>query len=157
MRCGVLFEHYSYDGQEYCSKECYYQHIRDLRTKVTCIVCGKEVEKHNSTLLRNDNNYCSRECYNDRRTENLKNLKRGTKYYLDLIHKSACECGVEEDYLLQIHHMDGNHNNNDPNNLEIVCANCHVKRHLKLDAKGRIVYHPKSLTTLEISNTLNNA
>lgn len=26
---------------------------------------------------------------------------------------------------LDIDHIDGNHNNNDPNNLQILCANCH--------------------------------
>lgn len=155
--CGGSFEHYSYDSQEYCCKECYYESVRAKRPKVICISCGKEVEKYSSTVLRNENNYCSRECYDSRRAEDLKRLKRGTKYYLDLIHESSCECGEHEDYLLQVHHKDGNHNNNSPDNLEIVCANCHVKRHLKLDAKGRVVYHPKSLTTLEILNVINNA
>ena len=30
-----------------------------------------------------------------------------------------------------VHHVDGNRDNNVTNNLEVVCHNCHIKRHLK--------------------------
>jgi len=57
-------------------------------------------------------------------------------------------CGIDRFYLLQIHHIDGNNGNNDAENLEIVCANCHIKRHLKKRKKdGRFVYHPKGSLT----------
>lgn len=121
---------------------------------VSCIVCGLDISKYTRDLDRNKNNYCSRECYDNRRKENLKRLKRGTKFYKDLINNSVCSCGVSDNFLLQIHHKDGNHNNNDHSNLEIVCANCHIKRHLKLDNKNNIVHHPRSLTTKEIFDLL---
>lgn len=114
--------------------------------KINCSTCNKEMSKYDRDLKRNNKNYCSRECYDGRRSENLKRLKRHTKYYNDLLDSSVCKCGISEKYLLQIHHMDGNKNNNSPNNLEIVCANCHVKRHLKKNKKGELVYHPRSLT-----------
>jgi len=120
----------------------------EKKVQLNCCVCGLEITKYVSdyTRRRNKNNYCSKDCYNNRRKENLKRLKRGTQYYDNLLTNSKCSCGIEEKYLLQIHHIDGNHNNNIPENLEIVCANCHVKRHLKKNKNGELVYHPKSLT-----------
>lgn len=144
IRCGKEFSHYSYDNQQYCSKECYY--TKD-KVECECLTCGKKTLKPKSIVDRNEDNYCSRECYNLRRKEDLKRLKRHTKYYDELLEKSKCACGVEETYLLQIHHKDGNNTNNDESNLEVVCANCHVKRHLKKRNKdGKWVYHPLSLT-----------
>lgn len=32
---------------------------------------------------------------------------------------------------LDVHHIDGNHHNNDPNNLETLCANCHRLEHFR--------------------------
>jgi hypothetical protein len=40
----------------------------------------------------------------------------------------VCErCGFvpEHPCQLDVHHRDGNHQNNDPSNLETLCANCH--------------------------------
>ena len=53
--------------------------------------------------------------------------KNGRKAYLP--HKQdKCErCGfVPEDMCqLDVDHIDGNHSNNDPSNLQTLCANCH--------------------------------
>jgi hypothetical protein len=112
-----------------------------------CSVCGKPVSKDPRTYNRNKNNYCSRECFDLRRTENLKHIKRHTKYYKELVSRTGCEdCGESEYYLLHIHHKDGNDLNNQADNLEVVCANCHIKRHLKCNKNGEMVYHPSSLT-----------
>jgi len=106
-----------------------------------CELCNKEFEHYSWDSQK----YCSRDCYNFRNGIQKK-LKRGTAYYKDLLNKSSCECGETKPYLLQIHHIDGNHNNNDKDNLEIVCPTCHVKRHLKKNKLNEWVYHPKSLT-----------
>lgn len=55
--------------------------------------------------------------------ENLKRLLRAGK-------KLKCEiCNIEnwqgKPLKLQIHHIDGNRNNNDLENLQILCPNCH--------------------------------
>lgn len=146
LKCNKEFNHYNYDSQEYCSKECYHITVRELRPKANCVICSTEIELTAHRASRNDKNYCSRECYNNRAEGNTKRLKRGTKYYTDKLDAAVCECGEERTYLLEIHHIDGNHGNNNENNLEIVCSNCHMKRHLKLNKKGKWVYSPKSLT-----------
>lgn len=119
-----------------------------------CDNCGKEISKYSRDIKRNKNNYCSRECYDSRRKINLKRLKRSSRFYQELLETTPCKCGVSEVYLLQIHHIDGNHDNHYPENLEVVCGNCHIERHLKLNKKGKLVYDGKYLTSPEILNTL---
>lgn len=116
------------------------------KLNLNCEVCGIRIEKYSRDIRRNKLFYCSRECYNFRRKQDLTRLKRTTKYYDQLLSNAICECGEKSKYLLQIHHIDGNNKNNLPDNLEIVCANCHVKRHLKKLGSGEYVYHPRSLT-----------
>lgn len=39
-----------------------------------------------------------------------------------------CEC-CDYDEVLDLHHIDGNHDNNDPTNHGVLCPNCHAKIH----------------------------
>lgn len=151
--CNNDFYHYTFDTQEFCSKECYYNSVRLLRPIVNCDVCNKEFQTRYGQKKRNDLNFCSRECYNNRKKENLKKLKRHTSFFMKLIEK-GCECGIKEYYLLQIHHKDGDTSNNIPENLEVICANCHIRRHLKLNKKGKLVYHTKTLTSKDIEQLI---
>lgn len=55
------------------------------------------------------------------------------KLVRDGIKEYKCECcqleswqGSKNNLVLELHHKDGNHYNNDLTNLEIVCANCHA-------------------------------
>jgi len=42
-------------------------------------------------------------------------------------------CGYNDDErILEVHHVDENRNNNDINNLKILCPNCHKKLSLHL-------------------------
>ena len=41
-----------------------------------------------------------------------------------------CErCNYEKYEILQVHHKDRNKNNNELNNLELICPNCHYEEH----------------------------
>lgn len=124
------------------------------KLKAKCLVCNVEFVTTPYRRDRNQKQYCSRKCYDSRRKENLKRLKRSTRFYQELLETTPCKCGVSEVFLLQIHHIDGNHHNHYPENLEIVCANCHIKRHLKVVENGELVYHPASLTHPEILKKL---
>jgi hypothetical protein len=65
---------------------------------------------------------------------------------------NECEgCGEPRKYLLEVHHKDGNRKNNELNNLEIVCANCHKIRHLKFK-NGVWIFDFKYLTPRELIN-----
>ena len=142
--CGIIFEHFSWDGRKYCSKKCHYN---KLKVTSTCMWCGRDFLVHRSRYKRSKGRmFCSRECYNEDNYTNTKKIKRSTKFIQDLLTKSMCECGVSKKYLLEIHHIDGNNSNNAKENMEIVCGNCHMKRHMKKNKLDEWIYHPKSLT-----------
>lgn len=49
-----------------------------------------------------------------------------------------CDCNEEE--VLIIHHIDKDRYNNEPNNLMVVCSNCHLKiHHRKFKSKNHII------------------
>ena len=77
-----------------------------------CLYCSSVFKP-----ARIDAVFCSRKC---------KELKRKTPYR---IHKEevCCRCGFipEDSCQLDVDHIDGNHTNNNPDNLQTLCANCH--------------------------------
>lgn len=104
-----------------------------------CIVCGKEItDKHK---------YCSHECQQTHQYEEyVKRWKNGEEdgligeYGISkhirryLFEKYDCKCqkcgwgekNVITNYVpLQIHHKDGNYANNNEENLQLLCPNCH--------------------------------
>jgi len=49
-------------------------------------------------------------------------------YHLTVPGAKVCvECGSW--FRLGVHHKDGNHSNNNPDNLQWLCHNCHVRKH----------------------------
>lgn len=54
-------------------------------------------------------------------------LPKGLKNYIISLYGS-CEC-CDYDEVLDLHHIDENHNNNDPSNHGVLCPNCHAKIH----------------------------
>ena len=149
--CKKEFDHYTWDTQIFCCKKCSDNH---RKVKVHCDVCNKELLKAKSQVDRNKLNYCSRKCYEIRRKEGLTRIKRGTEYFSNLLTNSSCTCGETHTFLLQIHHIDSNPQNNKETNLEIVCANCHIKRHLKQNKDGTFIYNTKYLTNKELLKLL---
>lgn len=56
--------------------------------------------------------------------------ERAIKIRLLELRGKACErCGYKEFRILQTHHKDRNRSNNDINNLELICPNCHFEEH----------------------------
>lgn len=130
----------------YCSKECSKQrnniYYRTVGIVKKCNYCGKEF------IGRYDRKYCSNECANNfKKEKNIKLFLEG-KYFnngnikipdviREFLYKKnnyKCEvCGYEGYNLktgktiLQIHHIDGNSKNNSPDNLQVICPNCHAK------------------------------
>lgn len=53
---------------------------------------------------------------------------RHDRSYRRLVEKGQCQqCGSTDD--LSIHHVDFDHYNNDPGNLTVLCAGCHMSLH----------------------------
>ena len=87
--------------------------------------------------------------------ENNGNYKNGSgidwyKKAIEVLPEKCNRCGATESELqerlgtrmrnLLLHHKDGNHNNNSPDNWEILCKRCHQLHHSERDSKtGRFV------------------
>lgn len=101
--------------------------------EISCNYCGT-IFKPN----RKDKKFCKKTCYKnwgkvhlghsrgDRKNQIKRaNLKRRSYVqHKDII---CIECGFIPKHLCQldVHHIDGNHENNVPANLQTLCANCH--------------------------------
>ena len=124
----------------YCSQDCR-SHKGSVLCK--CATCGKEIWKTQSQLNRSltGNVYCSRSCAN---SKNNTLFKSGINHFaysgknyrqiaFDLYKHECAVCGYNEELrILEVHHKDEDHNNNDPSNLCILCPNCHRKITLHL-------------------------
>jgi predicted nucleic acid-binding Zn ribbon protein len=117
-------------GRVFCSKECY---GIACRKESPCAVCGTPIlaNKHRKT--------CSRACSNTHRTgvrynrgrpkDKVKD-QRAAKLRVLAVRGQKCErCGYDKKEILNIHHKDRNRKNNDLDNLELLCPNCHAEEH----------------------------
>lgn len=125
----------------YCSPEC-----RNKARKIRCVCanCGKELWKTPSEISRSKtgNVFCNKSCacsYNNshfRSGENNPNWRGGkvgssahTITAFRTYKKKCTVCGIQDEDMLEVHHIDLNHNNNDPDNLIVLCSNHHSKVH----------------------------
>lgn len=114
----------------FCSTNC---NGISQRKETPCIVCGKLI------LAGLHKKTCSRSCANKNRTgvrykigRPKDKVKSQQALKLRLLEKrgKACErCCYNKFEILQIHHKDRNKHNNNLNNLEILCPNCHYEDH----------------------------
>jgi hypothetical protein len=103
---------------------------------VKCVYCGKEIFRSQKDIDKNISGffYCSKECGNKHKNQLRKEngeWEKSKNYRLKALenyeHKCLC-CGWNEDErILEVHHIDGNRNNNSVNNLCILCPTCHRK------------------------------
>jgi hypothetical protein len=103
------------------------------RKENPCLICNKPI------LSGLNKKTCSRACANIHRTgiqykinrpkDKVKSQK-ALKLRLLGERGSKCErCDYKKYEILQIHHKDRNRNNNDLNNLALICPNCHYEEH----------------------------
>lgn len=119
----------------YCSDECK-SHKNSVLCK--CANCGKEIWRTKSQLARSKtgNVFCSRSCANSLNNKIFKSGNnhpsfKGTDYRklaFNTYPHCCAVCGYDEDIrLLEVHHIDENHNNNNVENLILLCPLCHRK------------------------------
>lgn len=107
-----------------------------------CAYCGKRMERKRINGRLEDlsafkrRKYCDRECMKrafvrkDASGQAVRNSRRsaGMIEYLIKGKEKVCEvCGSTTN--IDVHHKDSNPNNNDENNLLLVCRRCHMKIH----------------------------
>ena len=67
-------------------------------------------------------------------TGQSRNTKEYKKLAEQLFEGKCLKCGVKEDGL-HVHHKNGNHYDNSPENLELLCRRCHISLHRKKELK----------------------
>ena len=118
------------ENRVFCSTACY---GISCRKEIPCIVCGELI------LSGLNKKTCSRSCsnrhrlgirYKINRPKDKVISQRALKTRLLKIRGMNCErCGYAKYEILQVHHKDKNSSNNDINNLELICPNCHYEEH----------------------------
>ncbi len=103
-------------------------------TTYKCLHCGNET----NTTHQKMNLYCSHRCsIEDRPRKTMERFIAGLVSDRDTLRKMLTEtvgykcakCGLSdwlgEKITLQVDHIDGNASDNMPNNLRLICPNCH--------------------------------
>lgn len=118
---------------------------------VECYNCKKQIYRTLGQIKNSKTGifFCCRKCtlnfYNGK-TNNSDYRKLGLNYYGE-----QCElCGYDEDVrLLDVHHIDENRNNNDINNLIVICVMCHAKITRKVCqlVDRLLIYNDKEIST----------
>lgn len=110
---------------KYCSSVCKEKSRPEKQKKeFVCEFCNSSFRRR---AADNAGRFCSRECSG---MWVIANGKKNYFYQAFLYKPHICNrCGIDDYQLLCVHHVDLNHDNNDIDNLEILCANCHYRIH----------------------------
>jgi hypothetical protein len=160
VRCSTSFlRRLNRQDKLYCSSACA-QLARRKRVSAVCEQCGSTFERTAERLgkPRHGFNFCSRECKDaaqrlDGGVAAIRPPHYGsgiTNYRGKVDLTLGCwGCGEQRPYVLLVHHIDGDRNNNVASNLEVVCGTCHMLRHLK-QVDGQWRYDSYALTPREM-------
>lgn len=148
--------------QKFCSRKCVIEFKnKNNKIQVECAFCKRKFLK----LINNISNsksglfFCNRQCKDSaQKLGGLKEImpdhygkkitrikKKDIKFRFEDIKLECIDCKENKEYLLNVHHIDGISSNNTKENIEIVCANCHTKRHLEFK-NGKWTVNYKVLT-----------
>lgn len=147
--CGADFHRYpnqkmwEFAKKKFCNRSCaavFNNSVKPKRT-VPCLYCGSPIRKSRRAK------YCTKDCQNnfvhadlvknwlsgENTGLNGLNIAKWLRQYLLSSRGGKCEsCGWDKPHpltgrsILEIEHTDGNWNNNRPDNLKLLCPNCHA-------------------------------
>lgn len=121
-----------------CSVECNVIYSKRNQVTLSCDLCGKEFKlaKNKAKLGKTGLKFCSRECKDKAQRVEIgmikpAHYKTGINSYRDqafrLYGKVCNKCGYNKDErMLDVHHIDGDRENNDKDNLIVYCVWCHA-------------------------------
>ncbi len=123
-------------NRSFCSKECFGV---SCRRESPCLICKSPI------LAGLNKKTCSRQCANIHRTgikyklnQPKDKVKSQRALKMRLISKRGkfCErCGYSKIEILEVHHKDRDRKNNELDNLELICPNCHSEEHFLKNRK----------------------
>lgn len=94
-----------------------------------CVICDKNPQKASSNgKYKAICSPCDKKLYDVKRNERISLTKRKYRRGMNIV----CErCGFVPEHTCQldVHHIDRNHSNDAPSNLQTLCANCHRLEH----------------------------
>lgn len=124
-----------------CSAKCR-SLLQGTQIKTECAHCGKDVYRSKSKIEATQSglSFCNRLCkeaaqkYNTAiQPDHYGNGNGEFSYRQKAIEEfgaSCNECGYKDNIkALDVHHKDKNRSNNNLNNLEVLCCNCHAIKH----------------------------
>ncbi len=126
---------------KYCSKSCMRTGLQTGKIK-KCFTCDAEVYKSKKALLGSKSKkfFCGKSCQTIWRNSvvnigsNHPNWIDGRYTHKNILTKSNAPkvcllCKSEDARIMAVHHIDGNHINNQIENLIWLCHNCHFLSH----------------------------
>ena len=138
---------------KFCSQSCFGKYNSVIKTKpklpnVFCATCQTPLYRKKTQINRCKSGlfFCNANCRNEAQRIHsnvdfkLSHYKSGKhiRYRYVLPDVSEMNCPICYRLLpitaIDVHHIDGNRSNNNPNNLFICCPTCHRLKHLKLDS-----------------------
>jgi len=122
----------------YCSKPCS-DAAKVKKVTVVCDLCGKPFMKKSSDISRSNRNFCSQDCAITFRVL-MTEPRRNRRISNQMVHRTVAEAKIGRKLLAteEVHHIDGDPTNNDPDNLVVLTASEHSKIHAS--KKGRDHY-----------------
>jgi hypothetical protein len=107
---------------------------RKNKPKNSCLNCDKEI-------IRNTKKYCNDNCVREKRWKDIVykiennisgvNFRNHKKYLIEKYGDNCMKCGwceknpMTDRVPIELEHIDGNSKNNNLDNLELLCPNCH--------------------------------
>ena len=120
----------NHKGKVFCSMNCYGFYSRK---EIPCKVCGKLI------LSGLNKKTCSRNCANIQRTgikykinsprDKVKSQQALKIRLLEKRGKKCERCDYNKYQILQVHHKNRNRQDNNLENLLLICPNCHYEEH----------------------------
>lgn len=134
---------------KYCSVICRNESQR-IGQNVNCSFCAKKIYKSPHSLLHSKSKlyFCDKHCQTRWRNreyveEKSINWKNGIRTYRNILKRNkktpkCLNCGISNEILLVVHHLDKNRQNNKVSNLIWLCHNCHYQVHHDKIAENKL-------------------
>lgn len=156
--CGNAFfyagSHRSRNKNFFCCNECYIA-FKTKKISVKCDWCGDEFMKKRSDVKRSAHNFCSQQCCLLYRQEQGKTAWShrvdGEVVYRKIVEEKL---GKKLSPKEEVHHIDGDHFNNDPDNLAVLSKSEHSKIHASWKGRDRNGRFVTTVTASQLSEIL---
>ena len=129
-QCGQRFSFIASRANKakYCSANCYHEAMKGRgRTVYRCGFCLIEFFAPASTKRKYCSRKCIQKCIHAHWNPSFVTVRKAMKAR-GLIEKCT-KCGLNDQEILGVHHVDRNRKNNALENLIVLCPNCHSREH----------------------------